>query len=94
MVNNITINLTKKISMSGYKVFPKYIIPSAKEVLEHSLKIVKKNKKKKFTFIHLMDAHHSESPGRIIHTLKTFRFIPKLLMNKKNFQEGFFTIYH
>ena len=35
MVNNITINLTKKISMSGYKVFPKYIIPSAKEVLEH-----------------------------------------------------------
>ena len=73
MVNNITINLTKKYLCPATS-FPKYIIPSAKEVLEHSLKIVKKNKKrKKFTFIHLMDAHHSESPGRIIHTLIYFQ---------------------
>ncbi len=89
-VNNITITLSKYISVGGFKVFPNYIVPFAEELFQHSLEIIKNKKRKFFTFIHLMDVHHSEGSGRILHTLRIFKFLPKLIKNKYKLSRGLF----
>lgn len=90
-INKITTAISKNISIRGYKVFPNYNVPSAEEVFKNTIEIIKKRKtKKKFTFIHLMDAHHSEGPGRISQTIKLLKFLPGFLKNNYNFSRGLF----
>jgi len=90
VINKICITMSLKTSMSGYKLFPNYMIPCAREIFDHSFEMIKNKKKKQFSFIHIMDAHHCENTGRLSKTIKNFRFLPKLYKNISYLSRGLF----
>lgn len=73
----------KRITGAGLSLFPTYLSPVAREVVDEALDVLKMKDSPWFMFIQLMDHHDGAKSSRYINFINKIRYIPRLLRIRK-----------